>query len=450
MTLSALDIDELVKQNIEALINDLSYQELYVYLVHKHMPQALANAINGQINDYYIAQEQRVINELVNRAYQQQQQEDEQEARDDAAAQQVEMEQRNDYSVQRQALFNSMDMNNSLQQAQLAFFNRLLIEEFPRQQGLRQQRMRERQARYEAEQRNDGEFARLSASNYRRLERDLQPLVRQTEQTIHQSIQNARDASHAIYVPILDRALNEQQLAISIEERQILVSIRGAITYCAALELEKQQLTALIVHRSDRVQQLRQHLNLEHDLLMQQDVLQQQDSKAAARVFNASVAVAVNAVLLAIPAVIGLVTASLSLGLIIPAALLLTSLVALIVYTFAFCEPHRRAVRQQLEDNEHSLRLNKRALMPNQGDKLVNVPDLTYQIDQEQEAIVRLQSQLNEKDELLNAQYSQQSPAGYSARLFCSQQIRQPSAPPPEDDELDDANCDDNDYGPNY
>lgn len=445
MALSALDIDELVKQNIEALINDLSYQDLYGYLVHKHMPQALANVINRQINEDCLAQERRVINELVNSAYQQQQQEDEQGARDDAAAQQVEIQQRIDYDGQRQELFNSIDVNNPLQQAQLIFLNRLLSEELPRQHTLRQQRKRERQARSEARQYNAGEYARLSALNYQQLARELQSLARQTEQTIRQSIQYAQDVSHAIYLPILDRALNEQQLAISVEERQILVSIRGAITYCAALELEKQQLSALIRHHSGRVQQLLQHLTIEHDLLVQQHVLKQQDDRATARVFNALVAVIVNAVLLAILAVIGLVTASLSLALIIPAALLLTSLVAMTVYILAVCEPHRRAVRQQLEDNEHSLLLNQRALMPNQGDKLVNVPDLDDQIAQEHETIAQLQSQFDEKNELLNAQYSQQSPAGYSVRLFCSQQMLLPSAPLTEDDE-DDAN----DYRSNY
>ncbi|MGL6029375.1 MAG: hypothetical protein ACRC0B_02935 [Legionella sp.] len=314
-----------------------------------------------------------------------------------------------------------------------------MSEELPRQHTLRQQRKRERQARSEARQYNAGEYARLSALNYQQLARELQSLARQTEQTIRQSIQYAQDVSHAIYLPILDRALNEQQLAISVEERQILVSIRRTISHCTELELEKQQLSALIRHHSGRVQQLLQHLTIEHDLLVQQHVLKQQDDRATARVFNALVAVIVNAVLLAILAVIGLVTASLSLALIIPAALLLTSLVAMTVYILAVCEPHRRAVRQQLEDNEHSLLLNQRALMPNQGDKLVNVPDLDDQIAQEHETIAQLQSQFDEKNELLNAQYSQQSPAGYSVRLFCSQQMLLPSALLTEDDE-DDAN----------
>ncbi|MGL6029376.1 MAG: hypothetical protein ACRC0M_06295 [Legionella sp.] len=118
--MSALDIDELVKQNIEALINDLSYQDLYGYLVHKHMPQALANVINRQINEDCLAQERRVINELVNSAYQQQQ-EDEHEACEDDLAQQHEIQQRIDYDGQRQELFNSIDVNNPLQQAQLIF-----------------------------------------------------------------------------------------------------------------------------------------------------------------------------------------------------------------------------------------------------------------------------------------------------------------------------------------
>lgn len=440
----ALDIDELVSQATGALINNLSYPQLYNYLAHKHIPQALVDAIQAQINKYFFESRQRAINDLFNTAYQQQQQEDEQEARDDALAQQDEMQQRIVCDVQRQELINSMDVNNPLQQAQLVFFNRLLTDEFPKQHVLRQQRMMERQARYAAGLRNAGEFSRLSSLNYQQLARDLQSLVNQTGQTIHQRTQYAQDISHAIYLPILDRALNEHSLTISADECQILESIRRA----AKLELEQH--CDLIKQRSVRLQQLLQHQTKENGLLAEQSKLKQQYDKAAARVFNALVGVIVSAVLLAISVVIGLVTASLSLGLIIPAALLLTALVALTVYTFAICKPHSRAVRRQLEDNEHSLRSNERALMLSHGDNLVKVPNLTEQIAQEEEAIAQLKSQFSDKNELLTPQYNQQSPAGYSARLFCSQQILPPCASLPDGFASDYAELDEYLYESNY